>query len=137
MTTTATTSARSRRVLLVPPLAAAAAGLLAARLAFDSDTHQDCRCPGPSPRMYVTSWAGVMCAVGCLLVFAAVRRGGAGAAVWPRRLAAGSACVALAVLLALLATVYWCTPWTRRAVRAARAWTSSSAPSPCDRRNRV
>ncbi|MFD7818451.1 hypothetical protein ACFV6E_36935 [Streptomyces sp. NPDC059785] len=106
-TTSASTSARRRRVLLVPPLAAAAAGLLAARLAFDSDTHQDCRCPGPSPRMYVTSWAGVMCAVGCLLVFAAVRRGGAGAAVWPRRLAAGSACVALAVLLALLATVYW------------------------------
>ncbi|MFI1769899.1 hypothetical protein ACH41H_49180 [Streptomyces sp. NPDC020800] len=44
-----------RRALLVPLLAAASAGLLAARLAWDSDTFQDCHYLGPSTRMYVTS----------------------------------------------------------------------------------
>ncbi|MGW3210395.1 hypothetical protein [Streptomyces sp. NPDC001135] len=94
-------TARRRRVLLVPLLTAVSAVLLSARLAWGSDTFQNCRYLGPSTRMYVTSWAGLACAVGALVVFLALprtRRSG---------LAAVSATVGLLLALALLVTVYW------------------------------
>lgn len=94
-------AARRRRVLLVTLPACISAVLLAARLAWDSDTFPNCRYLGPSTRMYVTSWAGLACAVGGLLVFLALPR------TERRGLAVVSAVAGLFLALALLATVYW------------------------------
>ncbi|GAA0449225.1 hypothetical protein GCM10010361_11570 [Streptomyces olivaceiscleroticus] len=93
-------------------LAAASVGLLAARLAFDSDTFQNCRYLGPSTRMYLTSWAGVACALGALLLYTALRRaarryGPSAGTTWQGRLAAVSAALTPVLLLLLLWTTYW------------------------------
>ncbi|MBT2408455.1 MULTISPECIES: hypothetical protein [unclassified Streptomyces] len=92
-------------------MATASAVLLAARGVFDSDTFQNCHYLGPSTRMYVTSWAGLACAVGSLLVYTALRRsahrhGPPAGAAWQRRLAAVSAAIALVLVLVLLMAVY-------------------------------
>ncbi|WBO63770.1 hypothetical protein [Streptomyces camelliae] len=98
--------------LLVPLLAAISAGLLVAHFALSSDTYQHCTYLGPSTRMYVTAWGGLGCALGSLLLYAAVRRAAhrceppAGAS-WQVPVAAGSAFVGLLLVLALLLAVYW------------------------------
>ncbi|MFD5073540.1 hypothetical protein [Streptomyces sp. NPDC058371] len=101
-----------QRALLVPVLMAVSVGLLVARLAFDGDTFQNCRYLGPSTRMYVTSWAGVLCTAAALLLQlslsrGALRSGSRTGAVWQGRLALVAACLAPLVLLAQLATLYW------------------------------
>ncbi|MFI6144487.1 hypothetical protein [Streptomyces sp. NPDC051109] len=103
---------RSHRVLLVPLLAAASAGLLAARTAFDSDTFRHCHYLGPSTRMYVTSWAGVACGLGTLVLYAALSRaarrsGTIGGAAWQRRLAGASALLTVPMVLLLAMSAYW------------------------------
>ncbi|ANP49573.1 hypothetical protein J2Z21_004954 [Streptomyces griseochromogenes] len=112
MTGSASAAARRRRALLVPLLTAVSAGLLVAHLGFSSDTYRNCRYLGPSTRMYVTSWAGLTCALGSLLVYTAVRRaahryGGPAGTTWRERLAAGSALLCLPLAVTLLMTVYW------------------------------
>jgi len=89
--------------LLVPALVLASAGLLAARLAFDGDTFQNCRYLGPSTRMYVTSWAAPACAVAAVLLLLVLRRRGQR----PGRVAPAAVCVVPVLLLAQLATLYW------------------------------
>ncbi|MGN5380235.1 hypothetical protein BIV25_04510 [Streptomyces sp. MUSC 14] len=103
MTTTAPAPVptRHRRALLVPLLAAVSAGLLVAHLAFSSDTYRNCTYLGPSTRMYVTSWAGLACALGALLAFATLPR------TERRGLALVSAVLGLLLTLGLLATVHW------------------------------
>ncbi|WP_406179743.1 hypothetical protein [Streptomyces sp. NBC_01006] len=103
---------RRHRALLVPLLAAVSAGLLAARTAFDSDTFQHCHYLGPSTRMYVTSWAGVACGLGALLLYAAwgraaQRSGPTGEAAWQRWLAGVSALLTVPVVLLLVMSAYW------------------------------
>lgn len=114
MTTTspAPSQAWRRRALLVPLLAAGAAGLLVARGAWDSDTFQHCRYLGPSTRMYVASWAGLVCALGSVVVHtalmrAAYRPGVAIRTTWQYVLAMVSAIFGWLLVLALLASVYW------------------------------
>ncbi|MGW0210156.1 hypothetical protein ACWDZ8_31670 [Streptomyces sp. NPDC003233] len=91
----------TRRALLVPLQTAAAAALLVARVVWDSDTFQQCRYLGPSTRMYVTSWTGLACALGALLVFAALPR------TERRGLAAVSAVLGVLLAFVLLMTAYW------------------------------
>ncbi|MGW7823256.1 hypothetical protein ACWGLF_35230 [Streptomyces puniciscabiei] len=91
----------TRRALLVPLQTAAAAILLVAHLAWSSDTFQHCRYLGPSTRMYVTSWAGLTCALGALLLFTALPR------TERRGLAAVSAVLGVLLAFALLMTTYW------------------------------
>ncbi|OIK07114.1 hypothetical protein BIV23_06485 [Streptomyces monashensis] len=99
-TAPAESPARRRTQLLVPVLTAVSAGLLVAHLAFSSDTFQHCRYLGPSTRMYVTSWAGLVCALGALLAFGTLPR------TERRGLALVSAVLGLLLTLGLLATVY-------------------------------
>ncbi|MEU8973615.1 hypothetical protein AB0D11_30875 [Streptomyces monashensis] len=101
MTAPAVSPARRRTQLLVPVLTVVSFGLLAARVSFDSDTFQHCKYLGPSTRMYVTSWAGLACALGALLAFATLPR------AERRGLALVSAVFGLLLTLGLLATVYW------------------------------
>ncbi|MET9961774.1 hypothetical protein ABZ128_22430 [Streptomyces sp. NPDC006326] len=114
MTTTdpAGSAGRRRLALLVPLLSAASAALLAARVAFDSDTFRHCRYLGPSARMYVTSWSGLLCALGALLLHVALTRaarryGPPAQAAWQRRSAAVCAFLALVLAPVLLLSVYW------------------------------
>ncbi|MFF3918798.1 hypothetical protein ACFYZB_36130 [Streptomyces sp. NPDC001852] len=91
----------TRTALLVPVTTALAAVLLVARIAWDSDTFQNCRYLGPSTRMYVTSWTGLACALTSLLMFVILPR------TERRGLAAMFALLALLLTPVLLATVYW------------------------------
>ncbi|MEU1409845.1 hypothetical protein ABZ471_48025 [Streptomyces sp. NPDC005728] len=105
-------AARRRHLLLVPLLTAVSAGLLVARLVWDADTFQDCRYLGPSTRMYVTSWTGLACSLGSVLVHVArsratPRRGMPTWTTWQQRLTTVSAVLGLLPASALLATVYW------------------------------
>ncbi|MFE2076502.1 hypothetical protein, partial [Streptomyces misionensis] len=56
----------TRRALPVLLLTLLSAALLAAHLSFGSDSYRDCAYVGPSIRMYLTSWAGLACALGAL-----------------------------------------------------------------------
>ncbi|MEU9446382.1 hypothetical protein AB0D42_37155 [Streptomyces sp. NPDC048304] len=94
-------ASRRRRALLVPVLTAVSAVLLAARLAWASDTFQNCRYLGPSARMYITSWAGLACAVAAVVAFAALPRSER------RGIAAVSAVLGMLLAFVLLMTVYW------------------------------
>lgn len=98
--------------LLVPVLVVASVGLLAAHFSFDGDTFQNCRYLGPSTRMYVTAWAGPVCALAALLLLTALRRGARRrgrrpGAVWQGRVAVAAACAVPVLLLAQLAALYW------------------------------
>ncbi|MFE9637100.1 hypothetical protein [Streptomyces sp. NPDC006463] len=100
-----------RRALLAPLLSIASACLLVARSAFDSDTFQNCHYLGPSMRMYVTSGAGLACALGSLLAYAALRRaarryGPPAWSTWQGRFATMSVLITPVPLVALLMTVY-------------------------------
>ncbi|MEU2714929.1 hypothetical protein [Streptomyces sp. NPDC007205] len=90
-----------RRPLLVPLATTLAAALLTARVTWDSDTFQNCRYLGPSPRLCITSWAGLTCAVGAVLLFATLPRSER------RGVAAVSAVAAVLLGALLLASVYW------------------------------
>ncbi|AOR32006.1 hypothetical protein BFF78_13925 [Streptomyces fodineus] len=87
--------------MLVPLLTALSAGLLAAHLAWSTDTFQNCHYLGPSTRMYVTAWTGLACALGALLLFATLPR------TERRGPALVSAVLATPLTLLLLMTVYW------------------------------
>jgi ABC-type Fe3+-siderophore transport system permease subunit len=93
-------ASRRRRALLVPVLAAVSGVLLTARLAWASDTFQNCRYLGPSARMYITSWAGLACAVATVVTFAALPRS-------ERRGIAASAVLGMLLAFVLLMTIYW------------------------------
>ncbi|SFY53256.1 hypothetical protein STEPF1_06533 [Streptomyces sp. F-1] len=91
----------TRRALPVPLLTLLSAALLAAHLSFGSDIYRDCAYVGPSTRMYLTSWAGLACALGALPAFAGLPR------TERRGLALLSVAAAVLLTLATLTTTYW------------------------------
>ncbi|MFF1560573.1 hypothetical protein [Streptomyces sp. NPDC058279] len=110
--TPAVSPAWRRRALLPPLLWAVSAALLVARITFDSDTFRHCRYLGPSPRMSVTSWAGLACALGSVMVYAALRRaarryGPSAWSTWQGRCATVSVLITPISLVLLLLATYW------------------------------
>jgi len=91
----------TRRALPVLLLTLLSAALLAAHLSFGSDSYRDCAYVGPSIRMYLTSWAGLACALGALAAFARLPRSER------RGLALPSVVAAVLLTLATLTTTYW------------------------------
>jgi hypothetical protein len=91
---------------------AVSAGLLTAHFSFDGDTFHNCRYLGPSTRMYVTAWAGPLCAVAALLLQLGLsrrarRRGGRVTATWQGQLSTVATCLVPLLLLVQLAALYW------------------------------
>jgi hypothetical protein len=98
--------------MAVPVLAVASGGCLAARIAFDGDTFAHCDYLGPSPRMYLTAWAGPVLALTALLVLGVTaRRMRAGGERLTRHglgnLAAAAGCLTPVLLLVQCALLYW------------------------------
>ncbi|MCL8016831.1 hypothetical protein [Streptomyces sp. AS02] len=98
--------------LLVPVLVVASAGLVAAHFSFEGDSFQNCRYLGPSTRMYVTAWAGPVCALAALLLLTSLRsgarrRGQRPGAAWQGRVAVVAVCLVPVLLLVQLAALAW------------------------------
>ena len=91
----------TRRALRVPLLTVLAGALLAAHLSFGSDIYRDCAYVGPSTRMYLTSWAGLACALAAPPAFVLLPR------AERRGLPLLCAVAALLLTVVLLTTTYW------------------------------
>ncbi|AZQ37814.1 hypothetical protein EJ357_33750 [Streptomyces cyaneochromogenes] len=111
-TTAASPTSWRRWSLLVPVLVVASAGLVAAHFSFEGDSFQNCRYLGPSTRMYVTAWAGPVCALAALLLLTGLRsgarrRGQRPGAAWQGRVAMVAVCLVPVLLLVQLAALAW------------------------------
>jgi hypothetical protein len=109
---TASSPPRRRADLLVPVLTIASFGLLAAHFSFSSDTFQHCKYLGPSTRMYITAWAGPLCSVAAVALYAGLLRSAHSPGLLPGRgvrawLATISAALALFLLFVQLLALYW------------------------------